>query len=311
MVETDIHHPTDASLLNDCVRVLDRLMQGCKEESPGMRFEYHRRTKRVKKRAFQIALTKGKDAKAKRISIYRELLPLCQEVLGMSRACLSELESMRESCGLDFLASSFIESFKEYLPLTGQVIEQCRRRVIEGEKVPADQKVVSIFEPHTDIICRGKSMSPTEFGHKLSLSTGSSGLVTRYQVCEGNPSDGDLLPGILDKHLEQFGRGPGAFAGDRRFYSEENEKLASSEPYHVEYVSIPKPGRRTPKRKAHESEKWFKLLQRFRAGIEGVLSCLLRALGLTRCLWKGWESFCSYVGLSVVTFNLRKLAALL
>jgi IS5 family transposase len=234
-----------------------------------MRFEYHRRTKRVKKRAFQIALTKGKDAKAKRISIYRELLPLCQEVLEMAGACLSELESMRESRGLDFLASSFIESFKEYLPRTGQVIEQCRRRVIEGEKVPADEKIVSIFEPHTDIIRRGKSMSPTEFGHKLSLSTGSSGLVTQYQVCQGNPSDGDLLPGILDKHLEQFGRGPGAFAGDRRFYSEENEKLASSEPYHVEYVSIPKPGRRTPKRKAHESERWFKLLQRFRAGMRG------------------------------------------
>jgi IS5 family transposase len=311
VVETDIHHPTDARLLNDCVRVLDRLMQGCKQEYPEMRFEYRRRTKRVKKRAFQIALTKGKNAKKKRLRAYRDLLKISREVLAMAGACLSELESMRDSRGLDFLGSSFIESFKEYIPLAVQVIEQCRRRVIEGEKVPADQKVVSIFEPHTDIIRRGKTQSPTEFGHKLSLSTGSSGLVTQYKVCQGNPGDGDLLPGILDKHVDQFGRGPGGFAGDRRFYSEKNEKLAGSEPYNVEYFSVPKPGRRTPKRKAHESEKWFKILQRFRAGIEGILSCLLRALGLTRCLWKGWESFCSYVGLSVVTFNLRKLAALL
>jgi IS5 family transposase len=311
VVETDIHHPTDARLLDDCVRVLDRLLQGCREEYPEMNFEYHRRTKRVKKRAFQIALAKGKNAKKKRLRAYRDLLKISPEVLAMAGACLSELESMRESRGLDFVGASFIESFKEYIPLAGQVIDQCRRRVIEGESVPADQKVVSIFEPHTDIIRRGKTQSPTEFGHKLSLSTGSSGLVTQYQVCEGNPGDGDLLQGILDKHVEQFGGGPGAFAGDRRFYSEANEVMASSDPYYIKYVSIPKPGRRTPKRKAHESEKWFKILQRFRAGIEGILSCLLRALGLTRCLWKGRESFCSYVGLSVVTFNLRKLAALL
>lgn len=311
VVQTDIHHPTDASLLDDCVRVLDRLMQGCKDEYPDLKFEYHRRTKRVKKRAFKIALTKGKDAKKKRLGPYRDLLKLSEEVLAMAGACLAELESMRESCGQDFLVVSFIDSFKEYIPLTGQVIAQCRRRVIEGESVPAGQKVVSIFEPHTNIICRGKTQSPTEFGHKLCLSSGSSGLLTQYKVCQGNPSDGDLLQGILDKHAGQLGCGPESFAGDRRFYSEANEDMASSDPYNVAYVSIPKPGRRSARRKAYESEKWFKILQRFRAGIEGILSCLLRALGLTRCLWKGLDSFCSYVGLSVVTFNLRKLAALL
>lgn len=311
VVETDVHHPTDGSLLWDSIRVLDRLMQGCREEYPGLRFTYHDRTRTAKKRAYRIALAKGRNAEQVRLKAYGELLGFAEEVYAMSGACLSQLVSMRASGGFDFVLSSFIESFREHIPLCEQVIEQCRRRVLQGEKVPAEEKVVSIFEPHTDIICRGKTQSPTEFGHKVSLVTGSSGLITQYEVCAGNPGDNELLPGILQKHVAQFGSGPRDFAADRRYYSAANEALAQSDPYQVAHVSIPRPGHRDERRRDHESEKWFRVLQSFRAGIEGVWSVLLRALGLRRCLWSGWESFCSWVGLSVVTYNLRKLASLL
>lgn len=253
-------------------------------------------------------MVKGKKASLKRKAAYRKLLRTADEVLGMARSCRAELDSMRAGGGFDIELDAFIDALEHFIPLTEKVIDQCRRRVIDGENVPASEKVVSIFEDHTDIIRRGKSSSPTEFGHKVLFSASGAGLITQYKVCEGNPGDDGLLKDILDKHVEQFGYGPARFAGDRRFYSSVNEQLAASDPYNVEYVSIPKPGRRSDDRRRHEGERWFKLLQRFRAGIEGVISVLMRALGCTRCLWRGLESFGCYIGLSVFAFNLRKIA---
>jgi len=311
VVQTDIHHPTDSSLLWDSVRVLDRIMNGCRTEYTELQFEYHDRTRVAKKRSYEITMAKGKGASKKRKKAYRNLLKTSEEVLAMARACRDELDSMRVSAGWDINMGALIDELDHYIPLAEKVIDQCRRRVFEGEEVPAHEKVVSIFEEHTDIIMRGKTQSPTEFGHKVVISTGASGIVTQYKVCEGNPSDGDMVGEILDKHVSIFGDAPDAFAGDRRFYSKANEELAGSAPYNIEYISIPKPGRRSPERKEFERAKWFKTLQRFRAGIEGILSALLRALGLGRCLWSGFRSFRSYVGLSVFAFNLRKIASLL
>ena len=140
------------------------------------------------------------------------------------------------------------------LPLAEQVYNQAHRRVILGQKVPAQEKIVSIFETHTDIICRGKKGSPTEFGHKFDVATGRSGLVTRYEV------------------------------------------------------AVPKPGRLSEVRRGLQKAPWFRRLMRLRAGVEGNLSTLLRSFGLKRCLWRGWESFKAYIGLGVLTYNLRLLA---
>ena len=175
--------------------------------------------------------------------------------------------------------------------------------------MPADHKVVSLFQEHTDIICRGKSMSPTEFGHKVLFATCKSGLITQYQVLRGNPGDNELLPDLLSKHKRQYGTAPRLFCADRRFFSAENEKTAYEQG--VKRVSIVKPGFRSDKRAQLEKQRWFRSLQKFRAGIEGIISGLMRGLGLKRCLWKGWKAFKQYVALSVVTFNLRKIAALM
>ena len=188
-------------------------------------------------------------------------------------------------------------------------IDQCERRILKGEKVDVNEKIVSIFEDHTDIIRRGKSSSPTEFGHKVLFTAGKTGLITQYKVLRGNPGDGDFLPEIITTHKHQYGQAPHSISADRRFFSEDNESTAYREG--VKQVSICKPGYRNEQRKQIEKERWFKNLQRFRAGIEGIISTLMRGYGLKRCIWKGWEAFKRYVGLSVVTFNLRKIAVLL
>jgi len=313
VTETNIHYPTDASLLWDSVRVLDRLMKGAREQFPQCGFEYHDRTRRAKKRSYQITMGKGKEIEKKRVKWYRDLLKVSVEVVEMARVLREVLDKALENKQLyysDANLATFIKSeLDHYLPLAEQCISQCERRVKNGEKVPADEKIVSIFEPHTDIIMRGKTMSPAEFGHKVMAVTGKSGLVLQYKVCEGNPPDSDLFEGILEKHVEQFGKGPREFTGDRRFYHDDNEKLAADERYNVERLAIPKPGRRSGERIEFEKQRWFKMLLRFRAGIEGGLSTLLRCFGLGRCLWRG-ESFNSWVGLSFFAWNLRKIAAL-
>jgi len=309
VVESNIHHPTDSTLLWDGVRVLDRLMAGAVKNCPSAIFEYHKRTKVSKKLCYKITMAKGKKAEKTRAKCYRELLRYSREVLAMAKACRAALSGVCDFHEKD--AAVFLGGeMDNYIPLMEKSIAQCERRVLQGEKVPASEKIVSIFEPHTDVICRGKTMSPAEFGHKVLITSGASCLITQYKVCEGNPGDNELFQNLLEKHVEQFGKCTEAFAGDRRFYSSENERLAADDPFNVELVSIPKPGYRSSKRRAFEDKAWFKKLQRFRAGIEGGLSTLIRCFGLDRCLWRGFASFKSWVGLSVFAYNLRKIAVL-
>ena len=310
VAETNIHYPTDAGLLWDCVRVIDRLMKGVREELPQCDFEYHDRTRRVKKRSYQITMAKGKNAQKNRKVWYLNLLKVAGEVLEMARALREALEESKFKFNDATYALLVKAELDEYMALFEQCISQCKRRVKDGEKVPAGEKVVSIFEPHTDIIRRGKTMSPTEFGHKVLAATGASGLALQYKVCEGNPPDSGFFEDMLKKHIEQFGKTPREFTADRRFYHNDNENLAAGEPYCVERLAIPKPGRRSQKRIEFEKQRWFKKLMRFRAGIEGGLSTLLRCFGLGRCLWRGVESFKAWVGLSFFAWNLRKIAAL-
>lgn len=303
VAETDIAYPIDARLLNDSVRVLTRTMKRCREAAPGMRFSFHDRTRSAKRRCYQIVMTKGKNAKKKRKSLYKKLLAVSNEVFQMACKCLKELETCPA-----LEAAARYEELERYVELAAVAIDQCERRVLKGEKVPADDKIVSIFEDHTDIIKRGKSQCPTEFGHKISVVTGKSGLITQYDVLKGNPSDDSTLEDILNNHIRQYEKAPWHFSADRRYYSAKNEELLRENG--VKRISIKKPGYRSEKRKGFENQPWFKKLQKFRAGIEGVISGLMRGAGLKRCLWKGGRAFECYVGLSVVAFNLAKLAQL-
>jgi len=302
VVETNIAYPTDARLLWDSIRVLTRIMERSRPILPESSFGFTKRTRRAKKRCYAIVMAKGPKTDQRRKALYKDLIKVANEVFRMAGACC---EQLRICPHIEALALH--RQLNHYLNMAALAIDQCERRVLKGQKVPASEKVVSIFEEHTDIIKRGKSQCPTEFGHKVLFTSGKSGLVTQYETFSGNPSDSDMLSGILDQHQKQYDDAPQNLCGDRRFFSRNNEALAHSN--HVKKVSICKPGHRSKVRQQFEEQSWFKKLQRFRAGIEGIISVLMRGYGLKRCLWKGWRSFKSYVGLSVVTFNLQKLSS--
>ena len=304
VTQTNIAYPVDARLLWDAIRVLTRLMQRIIDIDGQLTFGFANRTRMAKKLCYKIVMVKGRNADKKRKKLYRKLLRAANEVFEMGCRCYE-----MGPTGSDLQLMALHEQLDHYLTLAAVAIDQCERRVLKGEKVPANHKIVSIFEEHTDIICRGKSMSPTEFGHKVLFATGKSGLITQYQVLRGNPGDNELLPGLLRQHKHQYGKAPHMLCTDRRFFSADNEKKAYGQG--VKRVSIVKPGYRSAQRRQLEKERWFRDLQRFRAGIEGIISGLMRGFGLKRCLWKGWQSFKKYVALSVVTFNLRKIATLL
>lgn len=308
VVETNIAYPVDARLLVDSVRLLTRIMLFCRNDLGISGFFFANRHRRAKKRAFQIVMLKGPKAPKQRRKLYRDLLKVTEEVIAMADAALEALNNAQERCPDNEELAATIDILQHFVNLARKVVNQCRRRVIDSEKVPADDKIVSIFEEHTDIICRGKSGSPVEFGHKVMFATGKSGLVTQYEVYRGNPGDNTFLCDILEEHRSCFGSLPGKLAADRRFYSADNERKALAAG--VKVVAIPKPGRLTTERRSWQKTRIFKLLQRFRAGIEGNISTLLRVFGLKRCLWKGWRAFKSYVGLGVLTYNLRKIALL-
>jgi IS5 family transposase len=304
VTQTNIAYPIDARLLSDAIRVLTRLMCRIIDIDSQLSFGFANRTRMSRKLCYKIVMVKGRNADKKRKKLYRNLIRAANEVFEMG-CRYYQIDPTGSNPELKLLH----DQLDHYLTLAAVAIDQCERRVLKGEKVPAEHKVVSIFEEHTDIICRGKSMSPAEFGHKVFFATGKSGLITQYQVLKGNPGDNELLPDMLAKHKRQFGREPHMLCADRRFFSAENEKTAYG--HGVKQVSIVKPGYRSARRRQLEKQRWFKRLQRFRAGIEGIISGLMRGLGLKRCLWKGWHSFKKYVALSVVTFNMRKIAALL
>lgn len=298
VVESNILYPTDARLLWDSIRVITRILDRIRQSVPELEFGFANRTRKSKKLCYQITMVKGPTADKKRRKLYRKLISAANEVFDMGTRCFHQMPESDEYYQLDY-----------YLTAMSVAIDQCERRILKGEDVPANEKILSIFEQHTDVICRGKTQSPAEFGHKVFFVTGKSGLVTQYEVLLGNPGDNELLPGCLVKHKSQYRKAPYNLSGDRRFFSDDNETKAAKAG--VVRVSICKPGYRSKARRQLEKERWFKTLQRFRAGIEGIISGLMRGLGLKRCIWKGWESFRTYVSIGVLTFNLRKVALLL
>lgn len=204
-------------------------------------------------------------------------------------------------------AHQLAETFQHYLPLVRQVIDQTTRRVLEQKQVPAAQKIVSLFEPHTAIIQRGKRPPhETEFGHKLWFSEVDGGLISEYRVLSGNPPDDQQWVASLKHHQKLFGHPPEIATADRGVYSPENERRAHK--MGIKQVALPQPGAKTKRRQRYEKQKWFKAALRFRIGIEGRISGLKRARHLDRCLNRGEEGLARWVGWGILTNNLVIIA---
>ena len=195
------------------------------------------------------------------------------------------------------------------MPLVEQVIIQTTRRVLHGEQVPASEKVVSVFEPHTAIIRKGKPGKPTEFGRVVWLDEVDGGIISRYDVLDGNPDEEAQLPPSLDHHLKVFKRPPRVLAGDRGVHSPHNEHYATQ--HGVKQVVLPKPGAKTAKRIAHEQQRWFRRGRNWRAGIEGRISGLKRRHGLDRCHYHGDAGMERWVGWGIIAHDLRVIGQVL
>lgn len=200
------------------------------------------------------------------------------------------------------------ETLQHYLPLVRQVIDQTTQRVLEKKPVPAAQKIVSLFEPHTAIIQRGKRPPhETEFGHKLWYSEVDGGIISEYRILQGNPPDEQQWVASLKQHQKLFGHPPDVATADRGVYSVENERVARV--MGVKQVALPQPGAKTKQRQRYEKQKWFKAALRFRIGIEGRISGLKRARHLDRCLNRGEDGLARWVGWRILTNNLAVIAA--
>jgi IS5 family transposase len=312
VVETDIHFPTDSTLLWDVVRVITRLVKYLRRELPSLGAAFPDRTRRARRRAQQISrMSSGQRTRQQRRR-YRDLLQVCEEVLDKAQPVAEEAKSILPSLGPveAGVVEDLLSQIQHFSGLGRRVVAQTTRRIIEDEPVPVEEKLFSIFEPHTDLIVRGKARTPVEFGHKVLLVESAHGLITHYQVLAGNPSDQDHVTPVLLRHQQTFGLPPELLAADRGFYSEDN--LAACTTAGVEIESIPqRGGQKTPQREAHENSRAFKRAQRFRSGIEGRISVLFRGRGMKRCLSEGPERFETFVGAAVLANNLLVLVALL
>ncbi len=309
VVETDIHHPTDNTLLWDVVRVITRLVGRLAELVPNGIAGFPNRKRSARRRMQEIQRLTSRQRHDQQQDKYRQLIGITQQVVHNARGVL---EKTKDQCAVDLMDDLVIGELRRkidhYCQLGARVIDQSRRRVLEGKQVPSAEKVYSIFETHTDLIKRGKIQKPIEFGHKIFLAESARGLITQYRVLEGNPSDHIHVAPSLKCHKKTFGLAPDWYSSDRAFFSVENTKACQG----VKLVCIPqRGGKRTASREAFEKSPEFKKGQRFRAGIEGRISVLFRGRGMKRCLAEGRVRFEVLVGAAVLTNNLMTIARLL
>ena len=300
-VESNIHYPTDATLLQDGIRVITRLLTDGYRLMPRPEYRFSDHNRVVKKRVLKIKNTKKEEERQK---AYKDLLLIADQVRGYGLEAVAALQAYVSE---GFEQIIFVRNLKEELEraigLLGRIINQTRRRVIYGEKVPASEKVVSFFEDHTDIIEKGQR--EVLFGHKVFLTGGKSGLILDCLIERGNPADSELFIPMLDRQKHLYGKAPLQTAADGGFASLDN--LSRAKLMGVKDVSFSKK-RGLSVLEMVKSHWVYKRLKNFRAGIEANISRLKRAFGLTRCLWSEWEGFKQYVWSAVVAYNLSLLA---
>jgi transposase, IS5 family len=292
VVESNIHHPLDSSLLWDGVRVLTRILLRAHESYGTSSCNHARRAKRR-----SVAILHAGTMERRR-PLYRDLLKVANKTLSCARRAQGELESIA-----DLRALAYAMSLEHYVPLVAKVIRQAERRVLNDEQVPVDDKIVSIFEPHTDII--RKDRRDTYYGHKVTLSTGRSGMVLDVVVEDGNPADSTLAVRATQRHAAVFGAVPERVAFDGGFASKNN--LLEIKRAGTAQVCFSKPAG-VPIDEMTTTARIRNTLKRFRAGIEANISFLKRTFGLDRVTWSGLRHFHAYVWCSSVAHNLLVFA---
>ncbi len=310
VVETNIHYPTDSSLLGDGARVMTRTMKKIEQRNEGkLKRKVRDRMRSVNKRVVAIATAsrhRGMEGEETRKKEYRELLRLSRQVLNDAKRVMSEVEELpaRWEKGLRGLG----DSLSTMAARVGQVVKQTKMRIFDGlTQLPG--KVVSVFEPHTEIIRKGKASKPTEFGKLVQLQEAENQIITHYEVFDERPSDRELLLGAVEAHERKLGRLPQLVTADAGFYSQAQERAVQQKG--VKWVAVPNRNTHSAQRKKLEKSRWFKKAQRWRTGCEGRISVAKRRHGLRRCLYRGVDGMKRWVGLGVLADNVINIGKML
>jgi transposase, IS5 family len=304
VVETNIHAPSDSRQLADSVRVLARTMgkarkvlQAVKNNVVDTVEDFTMAARRTARKIGEILRKRTDEAKEAGKEQYLALLAMTEKTIQQAAQTSEDLEQQAGKA-----AQRLKRTLATFIPLAEKVVVQTRRRILNNENVPAQEKVLSIFESHTDIICRGKENRPVEYGHKVWLNEVDGGIVTHYRILNGNPNDETQWEPSLKAHVKSFGKPPEQASADRGLYSASNEKFAKD--LGVQHVVLPKRGYKSKTRREHESQEWFVEGRKWHAGVEGRISVLKRAHSLGRCLNHGLPGFERWIGWGVIAGNL-------
>lgn len=307
VVESNVRPPSDGRLLSDSVRVLARTVARSQTilKTVGKKVldeveDLTQTAKGLSRKIGETLRSKKKEAQEAGRQQYEKLIEMTEKTIDWAVQTQKQLQKQSQGS-----TKRLVETFNHFIPLARQVIQQTTRRILKGEQVPAQEKIVSIFEEHTDIIVRGKEAKPVEYGHKIWLNEVEGGIVSYYRILEGNPSEEKQWKPSLKAHIKTFQHAPVQASADRGLSSDPNEKLAHD--LGVRYVVIPKRGYRSKSRVKHEHKPWFVKGRHWHAGVEGRISVLKRAHGLGRCLNHGETGFQCWVGWGVIAGNLAVL----
>lgn len=305
VVESDIHHPTDATLLQDGVKVITRMIRNIRKVASHATQGFEDRTTEIKEKILSIAKVLRRRTKES----WEEVDKITQSVIEVTENVVNKAQTVIEK--LQDKGKAAVQQSKtklvEAVALTGKLLNQAKQ-VVSGNRIIAD-RIVSFYDPEARPIKKGKLSKGTEFGYKVRIDETESGFVTGYAIYEGNPSDDELLVPAIEAHMKQFGKAPQAVATDRGFSSKKNETDITE--LGVKRASLPRKGKKGAARTEYENEKWFKDLQRYRAAGEAKISLLKRKYGLNRSRYRGLAGSKCWVGFGILTHNLQRAAKML
>ena len=314
VVETNIHYPTDSSLLGDGVRVLTRVMKKVTAIAGTVGATLRDRSRSVRHRVLEIARiarSKGTQRQDKLTRAYQRLLSATSRVVGQAKRFSREIGAGVKRAG-DVWHQAALDGFREeldtFVPRVQHVLRQTRARILGGD-THVEDKLLSLFEPSTEVIRKGKASKPNEFGKVVKLQEAEHQIITAYVVYDHRPSDAELVIPALDAHVQVFARVPRLVAGDAAFYSGTNEATAHAQG--VTRVCIPNRSTKSAERKREQKKRWFRAGQKWRTGCEGRISVVKRRHGLNRCRYKGADGMKRWVGLAVIADNLINIGRVL
>jgi len=308
VVEANIHYPTDSSLLGDGVRVLTRTMQGLGSVVKATGEKIRNRMRSTSRRVMEVARasrSRGKGVEEKRKRSYQRLLTITGQVVSQAERTSESVKDLKRRPGK---ARRLQQELDRMIGLVRQVMRQTKVRIF-GDNTHFTNKVVSMFEPQTEVIRKGKASKPTEFGKMVKIQEAENQIITSYEVYRERPSDSDLLVKAVEEHIERLGQVPELVAADAAFYSTANE--AEIKTMGVRRVSIPNRSTKSPERRKLQRSRWFKKGQKWRTGCEGRISVLKRRHGLDRCRYRGDNGMDRWVGFGVIADNLINMGRVL